>query len=179
MTRCAVLLATLAFTMGCNQAQQEQELPPEPVDPSLVATVTPFPWPSFDEAVATGISEKKHILIDIYAPWCGWCARMQEEVYGNPTLAAYVHQNFAFGRLNIDDVTTQHSFMGHVFTSSELGAALGAQGTPTTVFLDDQGAYITRLPGYMALEPFGDALRYIATRGYLQEMEPPQESVNP
>ena len=167
MMRFQVLFVALVLAAGCGQAE-EVESPTPSDDPMTVANNTPFPWPSFDEAVTEGKAEGKPILIDIYAPWCGWCARMQEEVYGNPTLAAYVQHNFAYGRLNIDDTMTQHEFMGYVFTSEELGYALGASGTPTTVFLNEEGVYITRLAGYTQLEPFGDALRYIAEGAYLE-----------
>ena len=165
MTRSRVFLLVVMLAAGCAQSD-EAEGPPPSSDPMTVANITPFPWPSFDEAVAVGKEQDKPVLIDIYAPWCGWCARMQQEVYGNPTLAAYVQHNFAYGRLNIDDGETQHDFMGYTFTSQELGYALGASGTPTTVFLNEEGTYVTRLDGYTALEPFGQALQYIASGAY-------------
>ena len=164
--RLGALLLTFVVATGCAQSQ-EVEQAPSPADPNTVANNTPFPWPSFDEAIAAGKKGKKPILIDIYAPWCGWCARMQQEVYGNATLAAFVKQNFAYGRLNIDDNETQHQFMGYELTSAELSHALGATGTPTTVFLDEQGSYITRVPGYRALAPFGQTLQYIVSGEYL------------
>ncbi len=159
-------LLALLLAAGCTQADEANSPAPSPQDPATVANNTPFAWPSFDEAIATGKRQGKPILIDIYAPWCGWCARMQQEVYGNATLAAFVHHNFSHGRLNIDDAETTHSFMGYTLTSQELGYAFGATGTPTTVFLTYEGVYITRMDGYMALEPFGKVLQHIASGAY-------------
>ena len=130
----------------------------------------PFVWPTFDEAVTSAARSGKPVLVDIYSPWCGWCRKMQEEVYGNTTLVEYVKEHFEYGRLNIDDGETQHNFREYELTSQELGYALGAQGTPTTVFLEEDGKYITRLDGYWSLEPFGKALQYIGSGAYRSQL---------
>ena len=44
--------------------------------------------------------------------------------------------------------------------------ALGASGTPTTVFLDSDGSYVTRLPGYHPADRFLEVLRFIGTEAY-------------
>lgn len=151
-----IFVLVLPAAAGCAQEAPQTD----------VASATPFAWPSFDEAITSAAESQKPILIDIYAPWCGWCRRMQEEVYGNRMLAAFVRENFEYGRLNLDDSQTEHSFREYVLSSQELGYALGAQGTPTTVFMESNGDYITKLDGYWALEPFGKAVRYIASGAY-------------
>lgn len=123
----------------------------------------PMSWPTFDEAVATASNTGKLMLIDIYAPWCGWCRKMQEEVYTDAALVAYVQDNFAYGRLNIDDPETLHSFQGYTLSSQELGYSLGAEGTPTTVFLQSDGTYIVKCVGYWAKDDFRKALHYVGT----------------
>jgi thioredoxin-related protein len=157
----AVLLALLfvPFTPGCAQSANE---PAE----ATVEIATPFEWPTFDEAVAAAEKSGKPILIDLYTPWCGWCRKMQKEVYGQEAVQAYVKTHFEYGRLNIDDNETEHQFKGYELTSQQLGYALGAQGTPTTVFLDTNGDYITRLDGYWELDAFNKAIRYIGSGAY-------------
>jgi len=141
---------------------------PEPETAVAAASVLaqPMEWPTFDEALLRAESTGKFILIDIYAPWCGWCRRMQQEVYTNAALVSYVQDHFAYGRLNLDDAQTRHIFKGQIFTSQELGYALGAEGTPTTVFLTGDGEYITRCPGYWDLESFTKAVEFVATGAY-------------
>lgn len=169
--KCALLLAVLLttpFAAGCAQSTSEEPdaATEQEATPVEAVSTTPFVWPSFDEAVAAAGQSGKTILIDIYAPWCGWCRKMQAEVYTDAELQAYLEQHFELGRLNIDDDETRHQFKEYDVTSQELGYGLGAEGTPTTVFLDADGEYITRLPGYADLPTFRQVLRYIATEAY-------------
>jgi thioredoxin-related protein len=161
-----VLLFTVSAWSGCAQSSSEPADGAASLTPSSPA---PFVWPSFDDAVAAAARSGKPILIDIYAPGCGWCRKMQAEVYGTAEIQAYVKTHFEYGRLNIDDAETQHLFKDYELTSQQLGYALGAQGTPTTVFLETNGDYITRLDGFWDLDGFGKAVRYIGSGAYLQQ----------
>ncbi|MDX1740765.1 MAG: thioredoxin family protein, partial [Rhodothermales bacterium] len=107
-------------------------------------------WLGFEEGVRVASETKTAVLVDIYAPWCGWCTRLQTDVYTDRRVQDYLRDNFTVTRLNIDAVDDAVTFRGYEVTSAELAMGLGASGTPTTVFLDPSGNYITRLPGFVA-----------------------------
>lgn len=157
MKRVAVLLL-LAFPIVAL-AQDQEEVPAGEGAPGVN-------WLSFDEAVKTGADEDKAIVIDVYAPWCGWCNRFQSEVYTDDAIEAYVNENFAITRLNLDETEQTHEFKGYTLTPSQLGNALGATGTPTTVFLASNGDYITRLPGFITADDYLNVLKFIQTKAY-------------
>lgn len=123
-------------------------------------------WSSFEEAVEHASKSGKKILIDVYAPWCGWCRRMQQEAYVDAKIVTFLDQTFEIARLNVDDSESSLEFMGMTFTPQELGYAFGAEGTPTTIFLDQEGNYITRLPGYVDPSTFYQVITYIGSDAY-------------
>ncbi len=123
-------------------------------------------WRSFQEAVAAAQKSGKAILVDVYAPWCGWCRKMQTEVYTLPELREYLHEHFEIARLNLEEYSDTVTFKGYTLTSAELAMGLGASSTPTTVFLEPDGAYITRLPGFHEGDVFMRVLRFIGTGAY-------------
>ncbi|MFC6837635.1 DUF255 domain-containing protein [Halomarina ordinaria] len=52
----------------------------------------------FEEARAAD----RPVLLSLTAPWCHWCARMDEEAYSNPSVAANIHDDFVPVRVDID-----------------------------------------------------------------------------
>ena len=38
-------------------------------------------WITFEEALERNKQEPRKILVDFYTDWCGWCKRMDRDVY--------------------------------------------------------------------------------------------------
>ncbi|SHK20427.1 thioredoxin family protein [Rhodothermus profundi] len=132
-------------------------------DPAIMA---PIGWQRVEEAMAAAAQSGKKVLIDISAPWCPWCRRMQKEVYADSAVVAYLKAHFEYARLNGEDTARKLTFRGYELTEAELAQALGLSGYPTTVFLEPDGTYITRVPGFVPTETFLQILRFIGSEAY-------------
>ena len=155
MTRVALISVGLIWSFAASSNAQSA------VDPADGVS-----WLEFEEGARIAAAVQKPMLVDIYAPWCGWCSRLQSDVYTDQRIQRYLTDKFTVARLNIDSVDDVVKFRGYEVTSAELAMGLGATGTPTTVFLDATGNYITRLPGFVGADEFLQVLQFIGSEAY-------------
>lgn len=155
------------FAVGCTAAliafapiasAQDASVPAEGLD-----------WYSFEEAVKIAKQNDKKLLIDVYAVWCPWCRRLQSDVYTDEKVRSYVEKHFVLTRLDAEDREKSIQFKEHTLTPADLATGLGASGFPTTVFLDADGDYITRLPGFVEAGEFLHVLGYIGSDAFVEQ----------
>ncbi len=158
--KCLGLLSLMLLPFLTAQAQSSL------FDPAITA---PIGWKRVEEAMAAAAKSGKRVLIDISAPWCPWCRRMQHEVYTDSAVANYLKAHFEFARLNGEDTARKLKFLGYELTEAELAQALGLTGYPTTVFLEPDGTYITRVPGFVPTDTFLQVLRFIGSGAYQKQ----------
>ncbi len=156
----ALLILAFIGTVPAARSQAAAELAPQ------------LEWPTFPEALTEAETTGKVVLIDIWSRTCGWCRKLQTEVYTQPDLQEFVLSNFVLGRLDIDIQTDTLNYRGYTMSSQMLSSGFGATGTPTTIFLEPDGTYITRLQGFHAYDDFFDVIRFIGT-GSFREMSFP------
>ena len=123
-------------------------------------------WKSFDEAVTLAKQENKKILVDVYTDWCGWCKKMDKEVYANSSVAGVLSSSFITVKLNAESSSRSLTFRGRTLTEEQFAASAGVTGYPTTIFLDESANPITVLPGYVPAERFVPILKYIGDNHY-------------
>lgn len=153
----SLLLAALLITAPAAFAQER---------PSIVVAAEGVDWLPFEEAVEKAQLEGKKIMIDVFAPWCGYCRRMHVETYADDQIQDYLSERFIATRVNADSSDDTYNLHGQTLTGIELGYHLGARGFPTTVFLSDEAQYLAPLPGFVAGADFLKVLRYIGTDAY-------------
>lgn len=121
-------------------------------------------WHSFEKALTLADTADLPVLVDIGAPWCGWCHKMKQEVY--PSLASELQDRFVTTRLNRDDHEKVHRYKGERLTSLRLAQELNANTVPTIVFLTSDGNYLLHLSGFIEAKELQPVLEYIATEAY-------------
>ncbi|MFB6229511.1 MAG: thioredoxin family protein [Salinibacter sp.] len=146
----ALFATALVLAVGMETAHAQMEMPPR----------------SLGEVIEQAEARGTPILLEIYAPWCPYCQRMQEEVYADTTVRSYLDREFTYARLNRDTTAGSHQFRGRTLTSKQLGLALGARGVPTTVFMKADGTPIARQPGFIERDIFLPLIRYVGSGAY-------------
>lgn len=124
-------------------------------------------WQSFEDAIKTTKVNPKPILVDVWAPWCGWCKKMQRDVY--PAISESITQKFIWTRLNRDDNETTLQFKNLKFTPLRLAQRLNVQNVPAIVFFTAKGEYIFHLSGFQDAETLEPLMHYVASNAYQRE----------
>ena len=149
----------IAAILVAPASQSSAQTPP-------VADGSMIEWPTFTQALEEAKKNGKIVAIDVFSDTCQWCRKLQTEIYTVKELQTYVFENFQLGRINIDFTDDEITYKGYTLSSSQLGAGFGATGTPTTIFLEPDGDYITRLPGFHGYDEFFEVLRFIGTESF-------------
>lgn len=137
-------------------------------DASVIPDDAPH-WLPMGEAIAAARADTSVLMIHLYATWCGWCYRLDRDVYSDDAIEAYLGDHFAVTRVDIESEEVV-PFFGRDVPMHELAEAFDVEGTPTIVFFTAGGHYITKLPGFAPADQFYLVLRYVNERGY--EMMP-------
>jgi thioredoxin-related protein len=110
------------------------------VAPAPAGRADRITWLSYDQGMAQAQKEGKRALLDFMAEWCGWCKKMDKDVYTNPSVIA-LSGKYVFIKIDADQ-------------RPDLTKKYGVSGFPTTVLLDSGGREINRIPGYVDASRF-------------------------
>jgi thioredoxin-related protein len=133
--------------------------------PVVPASAQGLDWQPFETALAVADSTGHPVLVDVYAPWCGWCRKMKRDTYPE-LLGAESDRRFVLTRLNRDDNQTTHHYRGQRLTSMRLAHTLRAEGVPAVIFLAPDGEPLLYLSGFLRAETLRPVLDYIGSGAY-------------
>lgn len=126
-------------------------------------------WMTWDEAITANKTTKKKIFIDVYTDWCGWCKRMDKDVFADSAVAAYMNANFYCVKFNAES-KTDITYQNVVFKykpdqkAHDLAVTLldGSMSYPSYVFLNEKEQRLTMIKGYQEKEIFLKNLKIVA-----------------
>ena len=105
-------------------------------------------WKSFANARMDAKESKRKVLVDVYTSWCGWCKKMDRDVYANADVRKYLDEHFELAKLDAESAAKQKIDDGE-FNGRDIAKSMGVSSYPTTVFFTDTGEMITAVPGYI------------------------------
>jgi thioredoxin-related protein len=119
----------------------------------------------FKDAAAGG----KRLMLYFGQNGCPYCKQLMAVNFQTPTIVAKTRRHFDVIEINIlgsRDVTWTD---GTVRTEKAFARYLKVGYTPTLLVIDERGAIVTRINGYLPPAPFTAALDYVVDGAYRQE----------
>lgn len=142
-------LGALALALG-SAAARADEPAPAPAPAKEAAGAFEPGRPSWADLRSKAIASGRAVLIDFSTEWCGWCKKLDAEVFPRPEVAEALAK-FVCAHLDAEKDEGQ-----------TLAVRYGVRGFPTLVVVDAEGAEIDRIIGYRAPKAFVEEVGRIA-----------------
>lgn len=102
----------------------------------------------FDRAERAASDRRTLLLVDFTTEWCGWCRKLEREVYPDPAVAGQLSRVVYF-RVDAEK------------EGAGLARRYGVDGFPTLMFLTPSGAVAGRILGFVPAPEFAARARDI------------------
>ena len=124
---------------------------------------------NFKEAQEQAKSSKKLVLVDFTgSDWCGWCIKLDKEVFSTPEFQEYASKNLV---LMEADFPRRKDLPSEVKAQNErLAQDLGIQGFPTLVVFDSEGKKLAEF-GYEAAVPPNASRTQATPQAFISRLE--------
>ncbi|HPD17903.1 MAG TPA: thioredoxin fold domain-containing protein [Planctomycetota bacterium] len=92
--------------------------------------------PSFEAGMRRAKEKNLPTLVDLYTDWCGWCKRLDADVFSTAQVKAMLAKDLVGIKLNPEK-------------DRKNGEKFKVEGFPTVVFTDPDGKELHRVVGYL------------------------------
>lgn len=162
------LIATLAALMLVAAGPAGAATPPE--KPKGVAYTLPQWFRSsfldFRQDVAEARAQGKHVMVFLHLDDCPYCARLLNESFVNGDNRDFMEKHFDVIAINVRGSLEVKWIDGVTYTEKALAAHLKIRGTPTIVFLDQDGKIALWIRGYRDPRALRAALDYVQSKSH-------------
>ncbi len=139
-------------------------------DKSILSKTSRIKWQDFNTGYKIAKKEKKHLMLDMYATWCGWCKVMEKETFGNKKVLKILKKDFIPVRVDMDS-RKKIKYDGYKLSPGDFSRLFGVQGLPTIVFLDHKGKYVDKVPGFVQADTFVTILKFVKDKCYKKDVD--------
>lgn len=108
----------------------------------------------YDHALEKAKKDKKLVMVDIYTDWCGWCKKLDKDVYKNAQVEEKLAKDFIAAKINPETGPN----------NAKLARQFGTRGYPHIVFTDAAGTKLAEIRGYVAADVFLKQLEQLTAK---------------
>ena len=122
-------------------------------------------WTGFDDGFRDGAKRNVPVIVDFSAEWCGWCKKMEKEVFSRPDVATRLASETVTVRIDVDSPSLL-TYKGARMTAGQLATQLRVSGLPTLLVFSPKGDRLAELVGFVDAKTFLRFLDYLKQKKY-------------
>lgn len=135
--------------------------------PVRIAATARMPWFPYHLGLEKARRNKKHVFIQFFATWCGYCRKMDKEVFSDRRVRSAIAKYFIPIRIT-EASQNKVRYQGQWMSEQELLVRHQISGFPTLLYLNPEGKEIGKLPGYIDADDMYGMLMFVGTQSYLK-----------
>ncbi|MGO9245804.1 MAG: thioredoxin family protein [Verrucomicrobiia bacterium] len=105
----------------------------------------------YKSALERAGKEKKLVMMDLYADWCGPCKMLDRLTFSNADVQAALSKDFVAVKVNIEGSKENR----------DLAIQLNTEAIPHIIFFDSNGKKLSEMVGFVPADQFRDELRNV------------------